>query len=151
MGFSRQEYWSGLPYPLPGDLPYLGIKLTPPAAPALQKDSLLLSYQRIPWVYLFCIHLSIDGYLSLLFKAIMNNTFMNICVHVFVWKYVYISLGHIPRSGISVLKDNCIFYFWSTAKLFPKPLFHFVFSIAMLDDSVSASSPTLVTVFFFIS
>ena len=26
MGFSRQEYWSGLPYPSPGDLPYPGIK-----------------------------------------------------------------------------------------------------------------------------
>ena len=30
MGFSQQEYWSGLPCPLPGDLPYLGIK---PASP----------------------------------------------------------------------------------------------------------------------
>ena len=26
MGFSRQEYWSGLPYPSPGDLPDPGIK-----------------------------------------------------------------------------------------------------------------------------
>ena len=26
MGFSRQEYWSGLPFPLPGDLPNSGIK-----------------------------------------------------------------------------------------------------------------------------
>ena len=26
MGFSRQEYWSGLPFPSPGDLPDLGIK-----------------------------------------------------------------------------------------------------------------------------
>ena len=34
MGFSRQEYWSGSPFPPPGDLPYPGIKpasLTPPA------------------------------------------------------------------------------------------------------------------------
>ena len=28
MGFSRQEYWSGLPFPPPGDLPNPGIKLT---------------------------------------------------------------------------------------------------------------------------
>ena len=28
MGFSRQEYWGGLPCPPPGDLPYPGIKLT---------------------------------------------------------------------------------------------------------------------------
>ena len=32
MGFSRQEYWSGLPFPPPGDLPDPGIK---PASPAL--------------------------------------------------------------------------------------------------------------------
>ena len=32
MGFSRQEYWSGLPFPSPGDLPDTGIK---PVSPAL--------------------------------------------------------------------------------------------------------------------
>ena len=32
MGFSRQEYWSGLPFPSPGDLPDPGIE---PASPAL--------------------------------------------------------------------------------------------------------------------
>ena len=37
MGFFRQEYWSGLPCPLPGDLPNPGIK---PRPPALQADSL---------------------------------------------------------------------------------------------------------------
>ena len=35
MGFSRQEYWSGLPFPPPGDLPNPGIKLESPASPAL--------------------------------------------------------------------------------------------------------------------
>ena len=35
MGFSRQEYWSGLLFPPPGDLPHPGIKPTSPAAPAL--------------------------------------------------------------------------------------------------------------------
>ena len=37
MGFSRQEYWSGLPFPPPGDLPNPGIE---PRSPALQADSL---------------------------------------------------------------------------------------------------------------
>ena len=37
MGFSRQEYWSGLPFLTPGDLPNPGIKL---GSPALQADSL---------------------------------------------------------------------------------------------------------------
>ena len=37
MGFSRQEYWSGLPLPSPGDLPDPGIE---PGSPALQADAL---------------------------------------------------------------------------------------------------------------
>ena len=37
MGFSRQEYWSGLPFPSLGDLPNPGIE---PESPALQADSL---------------------------------------------------------------------------------------------------------------
>ena len=39
MGLSRQEYWSGLPYPPPGDLPDPGIEPTTPEAPAVQADS----------------------------------------------------------------------------------------------------------------
>ena len=37
MGFSRQEYWSGLPFPSPGDLLYPGIK---PRSPTLQAGAL---------------------------------------------------------------------------------------------------------------
>ena len=37
IGFSRREYWSGLPFPSPGDLPGPGIK---PRSPALEADSL---------------------------------------------------------------------------------------------------------------
>ena len=40
MGFSRKEYWSGLPCPSPGDLPNPGVKPASPACPALQADSL---------------------------------------------------------------------------------------------------------------
>ena len=38
MDFFRQEYWSGLPFPSPGDLPHPGID---PRSPALQADALL--------------------------------------------------------------------------------------------------------------
>ena len=44
MGFSRLDYWSGLPCPPPGDLPDPGIEPVSPAAPALQVDSLSLSH-----------------------------------------------------------------------------------------------------------
>ena len=54
VGFSRQDYWSGLPCPPPGDLPNSGIKLASPVSLALQADSLKLSHwgssqlQRLP-------------------------------------------------------------------------------------------------------
>ena len=38
MEFSRQEYWSGYPFPFPGDLPNPGVE---PRSPTLQVDSLL--------------------------------------------------------------------------------------------------------------
>ena len=50
MGFSRQEYWSGLPYPPQGDLPDPGMEPASPVSPALQADSLLLSHQGSPIV-----------------------------------------------------------------------------------------------------
>ena len=42
MGFLRQEYWSGLPFSSPGDLPDQGIE---PGSPALQADSLQTELQ----------------------------------------------------------------------------------------------------------
>ena len=48
MGFSQQDYWSELPFPLPGNLPDPGIK---PVSPALQMDSLLLSHWGSPFKY----------------------------------------------------------------------------------------------------
>ena len=42
VGFSRQEYWSGLPFPSPGDLPNSGIE---PMSPACKQ----ILYQRATW------------------------------------------------------------------------------------------------------
>ena len=51
MGFSRKEYWSGLPCPPPGDLPDSGIEHTS-VSPALQVNSLLLSHWGSPLCFL---------------------------------------------------------------------------------------------------
>ena len=48
VGFSRQEYWSGLPFPSPGDLPNPGIE---PGSLALQADSLPNELQGKPYFY----------------------------------------------------------------------------------------------------
>ena len=45
MGFSRQKYWSGLPFPSPEDLPNPGIE---PGSPALQADALSSEPPGIP-------------------------------------------------------------------------------------------------------
>ena len=50
VGFSRQEYWSVLPCPPPGDLPDPGIQPESPVAPALVEDSLSLSHQGSPGI-----------------------------------------------------------------------------------------------------
>ena len=51
-GFSRKDYWSGLPCPPPGDLPNPGME---PRSPVLQADSLLTTHSstlvwKIPWM-----------------------------------------------------------------------------------------------------
>ena len=61
MGFSGQEYWSGLPCPPPGDLPDPGIEPISLASPALQADSLPTEPPGKPnvkykWKLLFGIH-----------------------------------------------------------------------------------------------
>ena len=53
MGFSRQEYWSGLPFPSPGDLPNPGIE---PGSPAFQADA--LTSQPPVVVFFFNIYLA---------------------------------------------------------------------------------------------
>ena len=47
--FSRQEYWSGLPFPSPEDLPDPGME---PGSPTLQADSLPPSHQGSPHTYI---------------------------------------------------------------------------------------------------
>ena len=51
MKFSKQEYWNGLPFPSPGDLPNPGIK---PRSPTLQADALLSELQGKPQCYCHC-------------------------------------------------------------------------------------------------
>ena len=51
MGFSRREYWSGLPCPSSGDLPYPGIE---PRSPALWQTLYRLSHQGSPFCWQGC-------------------------------------------------------------------------------------------------
>ena len=65
-GFSRQEYWSGLPCAPAGDLPNPGFKLSYPVSPALLADSLPLNHWGIPYTHIcVCVCICLNAYLCL--------------------------------------------------------------------------------------
>ena len=67
MEFSRQEYWSGLPCPPPGDLPDPGIEL---GSPALQVDSLAAELPGKPQTCIYVPGYTMDA----------QNMYMYICI-----------------------------------------------------------------------
>ena len=76
MRFSRQEYWSGVPLPSPGDLPDLGIG---PRSPALQADTLLSEPPGKPNVIV---------YLIIIFKKVANDSLTelrNMSTKCYMW------------------------------------------------------------------
>ena len=75
MGFSRQEYWSGLAFPSPGDLSNTGIEL---GSPALQPDDL-------PYMYV-CMYI-----------------YVCVCMYVCVCVYIYIYMGFSSGSVVKNL------------------------------------------------
>ena len=70
----------------------------------LLSASLLLTakyYSIVSIYHILLTHSSVGRLLSsFYFGAIMNNASMNICILVFVWISVFVSLGYIPRSGV---------------------------------------------------
>ena len=69
MGFSRQEYWIGLPFPPPGDLSNTGTEPMFSVSPALYADSLQLSQRvRHDWVTNTYIYSHINGIGSIIFS-----------------------------------------------------------------------------------
>ena len=77
MGFLRQEYWSGLPFPSPGELPDPGIE---PTSPALQTDSLPLSHTVLGNVKMSAVtcletitEVSSRGFVQVHFQAYSNR------------------------------------------------------------------------------
>ena len=58
MGFSRLEYWSGVPVPSPGDLPHPGIK---PKSPALADRFFIIEpRERYNYQYFFLINVNVS-------------------------------------------------------------------------------------------
>ena len=98
MGFSRQEYWSGLQFLSPGDLPHPGRE---PTSPALQVDSLLLSHQErwykwLKWYILF-IYLFLNGTFFKYISSEASSKLTLLCNHH------YYSFPDVLSSQIKIL------------------------------------------------
>ena len=108
MGFSRQEYWSGLPFPSSGDLPDPGIK---PTSPALQADALtsepsylygLSQKNQDPQFIQFkkSCNLKLSQHMKLgilpytfihIIPCFIVNIQLNKCIHFALWTFIYSS------------------------------------------------------------
>ena len=98
MGFSRQEYQSGVPCPPPGDLPDPGIEPMSPAAPALQADSLLLSRLCQPGQEI-CTY---NGFYKFLFPTEGSNVGGNLNTNKITLCEIFQNLQDLPKcSSIS--------------------------------------------------
>ena len=90
MGLPRQEHWSGLPFPPPGDLPDPGTKLV---SPGLQADSLPLSYQGNTHTYIhsFSRFSSYIGFYRVLSRVPCAIQQVLIICLSYIQQYVYIN------------------------------------------------------------
>ena len=128
MGFSRQECWSGLPYPSPGDLPSPGFE---PRSPALQADSSpseppgkpQWSRSSSPPNERASFYLSVSQWMDmwLVFTlGLLSVMLLWVLVYKFLCgTYVFIYLESIPWNGIARPCGNSVwrFVFHSTCTI----------------------------------
>ena len=124
MGFPRQEYWSGLPFPTPGDLPDPGIQPTSLASPALTGRFLPLSHLGSPNMppgphklfsldkknIYFCIHAT-DVYWEPAVCISADRALNDVTKTVTSWSLD--SSGETPNGGgTSVFSENTFLWWW---------------------------------------
>ena len=73
------------------------------------------------WTYqMFYIHSTVDRHLCCLHILVVNSAAINIYVNVFVWEYIFVSLGCIPTSDITGACGNSVFNFFRNCQtIFP--------------------------------
>ena len=84
MGLSRQEYWSGLPFPPPGGLPYPGMDPASPVFPALQGGSLPAELPLTGDYLPSLLFPTGQGYTGIVFVYLVSDPFNLLCVETFL-------------------------------------------------------------------
>ena len=118
MGFSRQEYQGGLPFPTPGDLPNSGIKPRSPVSPALQADSLPLSHRCIPSIVIRLFVFFFKGWLYCLIALNHSSGFLlylclsvHLCISIYLSIYIYDIQTQCSSFGYNSLPPTCLVEF----------------------------------------
>ena len=121
MTFSRQEYWSRLPFPFPGNLPDSGIKPTSSVFLALQEDSLLTEPSGKPLVIYLMLYIPLLYYIMLfkVFDVLVSVTLFDltrvasdfICQSLLSWvvlcmEYLFLCFHFQPVCFLGPQVDN---------------------------------------------
>ena len=106
VGFPRQEYWNGLPFPSPGDLPDPGIEPASPVSPEFQVDSSPLIHQGSFWLGSSVVSLNLNIY-SLCSNCYHIRKLRSSNIH---WNSLLLSsCNHNPQH---LTTDLLSLYFW---------------------------------------
>ena len=117
-GFSRQEYWSGLPFSSPGDLPDLGIKPESPASLALAGGFFTTEppgkpfrhieggAKRFSWVYLFLVAFSSKEFLG------QSGIFWGS-----IFCHPSYAMGHCENEGVCLCHNTCCRLYHALAQI----------------------------------
>ena len=106
MGFSRQEYWSGLPYPPPGDLPYPGTEPRSLLSPVLAGRFFSTSTTLVVFMILFSsVKASFSFFSVLVLLHILSLHSLN-SISVLSWDLSWYLVQKMIYSSLSPFKTN---------------------------------------------
>ena len=112
MGFSRQVHWSGLPFPLPGDLPNPGLKPTSPAFCSVQSSRSIMSNSLRPHGLQHARLPCLSPTPPLAGRFLTIAPLGSPCCHGAITKWVIIGSWQLQHS-ISSFKGCCIYAHWT--------------------------------------